>query len=151
MDHEILVSTFHEVVQALRQRTGHIALFLLNALDTENTSWHILISTDTYDQMTIKTALRDFMTILERHVETNVLKSILRVTILKTSDSFVKAVNRTFDVTEEVEYLYTCTLANVYIERGILFESQAPLSVSTVAGAKKSRRRKKESPVVPVP
>ncbi|MCP4396684.1 MAG: hypothetical protein GY801_05180 [bacterium] len=151
MDHEILVSTFQEVVQALRQRTGHIALFLLNALDTENTSWNILISTDAYDQMTIKTALNDFMTILERHVETDVLKNILRVTILKTSDPFVKAVNRTFDATEKAQYLYACTLANVYIERGILFESQTPTSIPKMAPAKKSRRRKKESPGVSIP
>ncbi len=151
MDHEILVSTFHEVVQALRQRTGHVALFLLNALDTENTSWNILISTDSYDQMTTKTALRDFMTILERHVETDLLKNILRVTILKTSDPFVKAVNRTFDVTEKAEYLYSCTLANVYIERGILFESRTPKHVSNMSPVKKTRRRKKDAVVVPVP
>ena len=151
MDHEILVSTFHEVVQTLRQRAGHIALFLLNALDTENTSWNILISTDAYDQMTIKTALNDFMTILTRHVEPDVLKNILRVTILKSSDPFVKAANRTFDVTETPQYVYACTLANVYIERGVLFESQTPPSAPKKPSVKTSRRRKKGSPVVPVP
>ncbi len=151
MDHEILVTTFQHVVQALRQRTGHIALFLLNALDTENTSWNILVSTHGYDQMTIKTALDDFMTILESHVEKNILRHILRVTILKTSDPFVKAVNRTFDVTEKSQYVYSCTLADAYIERGILFESQAPASVPTISATKKARRRKKAHVPIPAP
>lgn len=150
MDHEILVTTFRNVVQTLRQRTGHVALFLLNALDSENTSWNILVSTQGYDSVTIKTALNDFMTILENTLEKNLLKNILRVTILKTSDPFVKAMNQAFDVTDIPQYLHSCTLLDVYIERGILFESQPYVSIPKASSVKKSRGRKRSKAAVPV-
>lgn len=151
MDYEILVATFQKVVETLRQRTGHIALFLLNALDSENTSWNILMSTKGYDGMTNKTALNDFMTILESTVEKKILKNILRVTILNTSDPFVKAVNQAFDVTETPQYLHSWTFGDVYIERAILFESQPYVTHPTTPSVKKSRRQKRGKVAVPVP
>ncbi len=151
MDHEILVTTFQNVVQTLRQRTGAIALFLLNALDTENTSWNIVVSTQGYDQVTIKTALNEFMKILESTVQKELLKNILRVTILKTSDPFVRAINSAFEMTEKPQYVYSRTFNDVYIERGILFESHAVKSASKIAPVKKNRGRKNTKIVVPAP
>jgi len=149
MDHEILVTAFQHVVQTLHQRTGHIALFLLNALDSENTSWNILVSTQGYDEMTIKTALNDFMTILESQLEQELLKNILRVTILKTSDPFVKAVNHAYDITDRPQYLYSCTFLDLYIERGILFASQPYTSIPQTSSIKKRRGQKRGKVAVP--
>ncbi len=149
MDHETLVNAFQQIVQILRQQKGHVALFLLNALETEHIN--IIVSAQGYDQLTMKVALDDFMSLLESRLEKDILRSILRVTILKTSDPFVKAVNQTFAVIHAPQYLHSCTVSGIYIERGILLESQPYVIIPQTSPVKRTPGRKRGKAAISMP
>ena len=63
--------------------------------------------------------------------ESHVLKSIIRVTILKTSDPFVEEINRVFPVTHGVKHIQSSVISGVYIEKAIIFESRVIPSLNT--------------------
>ena len=52
-----------------------------------------------------------------------ILKQIIRSTVLKTTDPFVKEINQVFKVKNTVQYIYSSVIAGVYLEKAIIFES----------------------------
>ncbi len=61
---------------------------------------------------------------LDHHLNEKMLKKIMRITILKTTDSFVKAINQLFQVTHfSVTYLNSAIISDIQIENALILES----------------------------
>jgi hypothetical protein len=71
----------------------------------------------------LKAALTDLVTIFNKHLSKTISEQIIRSTILKTTDPFVKEINQAFKVTNAVKYIYSSVISGIYLEKAIIFES----------------------------
>jgi hypothetical protein len=134
MDHEILVKEFRQTIKALKQEKGTLSLFMLKAFEYDVTDWNLIVSAPAYDNLKLKTALIDLVTVLNNHLSQAIRRKIIRSTILKTTDPFVKEINQVFNVTNTVKYVHSAVISGIYLEKAIIFESH-PVSVKSQKGA----------------
>jgi hypothetical protein len=128
MDNEILVKEFREMTKILKQEKGSLSLLMLKAFDAEmNDYWNLIVSTPAYDNLTLKMALTDLVTIFNNHLSKAILESITRTIILETTDPFVKEINQAFKVKNTVKYVYSAVISGIYLEKAIIFESHPVL------------------------
>lgn len=125
MDQEILVNGCRRVMQQLQRDGKHISLFMLNAIFTDMDTWNLMISAVEYDHVTRKTALNQVIAVLRELLSEDSLTHILRITILKTSDPFVKAVNQRVRLKNSVQFLHDAVIAGVEIEQAIILASRS--------------------------
>ena len=123
MDNEILVKEFRDTMRGLQQEKGPISLFMLKAFEYDVTDWNLIVSAPTYDNLTLKTALIHLITVLNSHLSQTIRRKIIRSTILKTTDPFVKEINQVFNVTNTVKYVHSSIISGIYLEKAIIFES----------------------------
>jgi hypothetical protein len=123
MDHEILVKEFRQTIRKLKQENGPISLFMLKAFEYDVTDWNLIVSAPAYDNLRLKVALIHLVTILNKHLSQAIRKKIIRSTILKTTDPFVKEINQIFKVTNSVKYVHSSVISGIYLEKAIIFES----------------------------
>lgn len=86
-----LVSDVEKVVEGLRARYGEFTLAMLynNALEA-NSSWNLIVSAPWTDAMGVGEATRVIAHALSEGLEMQDKPAISRVTVLKTSDPFVR-------------------------------------------------------------
>ncbi len=86
-----LVSDVEKVVESLRARYGDFTLAMLynNALEA-NSSWNLIVSAPWTDKMGVGEATRVIAHALSEGLEMQDKPAISRVTVLKTSDPFVR-------------------------------------------------------------
>ncbi|MDM8551488.1 hypothetical protein QUF72_15485 [Desulfobacterales bacterium HSG2] len=124
MDNAILVKEFREIVKVIKEELGHVALFMFKAFDSDIDLWNLIVSIRGYDDMTNKEALKHLINTLNSRVSREILKKIIRMTVLKTNAPFVAEVNRAFDGSgDSVKYIHSSVMSGVYIERGLILES----------------------------
>jgi hypothetical protein len=124
MDHEILVKEFNKMPTILKQEKGQLSLLMLKAFDAEmNDYWNLIVSTPAYDNLSLKTALTDLVTIFNNHLSKAVLETITRTIILETTNPFVREINQVFQVSNTAKYVYSSVIAGINIEKAIIFES----------------------------
>ncbi len=138
MDQEVLVKECHHLIKRLKQDRKHVALLMLKALDPDIRNWNLLVSLLEYDTLTTKNALQHFIKMLQKTLSQDMLKRILRVTILKTTDPFVTSINHAFDVRNSTRYIQSSVIFGIEIEHAIILESH---SLPSVAKAKKRTRK----------
>jgi len=124
MDNEILVKEFGQMPKILKQEKGPLSLLMLKAFDAEmNDYWNLIVSAPAYDNLTLKMALTDLVTICNKHLSKAVLETITRTIILETTDPFVREINQAFKVKNTVKYVYSSVIAGIHLEKAIIFES----------------------------
>ena len=148
MDYEILVKEFRKVIKIIRQKHEHIALAMIKAFDIDIKLWNFIISASEYNDLYVGDALRDFITIVDSNIDKKVKKEIMRFTVLKTDDPFVKEINRIFKVKNSVKYIKSLYFAGIYIEEGIIFESSPVPAKMKKEYLKKSSRHKAMESVI---
>ncbi len=130
MDNEILVKEFRKILRILELEHKQVVLFMLKVDGPE--MMNLIVSTPVYDTMTAKSGLKHLIGIVNRNFSKEVLRKIIRLTVLKTDDPFVVAMNQTFKARNAVKYIYSSVISEIYIESAIVFKSGA------VAGHKKT-------------
>ncbi|RKZ53653.1 MAG: hypothetical protein DRR16_01665 [Candidatus Parabeggiatoa sp. nov. 3] len=125
MDHEILVKEFCQITKILNKEKGPISLLMLKAFDAQMNDWNLIVSAPAYDNLMLKTALTDLVTRFNKHLSQTISEQIIRSTILKTTDPFVKEINQVFKVTHTVKYVYSSVISGIYLEKAIIFESHS--------------------------
>ncbi len=125
MDHEILVKECQKVLAALTQKHYHIAVFMLKAVEADLNAWNLIVSVVEYDQLSPKTAVKQVVHLLKTTVKQSVLQRIVRVTVLKTTDPFIKEIAGLYPVkTPSRHYLQSSFIGNIYLEKAIVLFSQ---------------------------
>ncbi len=124
MDNEILVKEFCKMSKIFKQQKGALSLLMLKAFDAEMSDyWTMIVSAPTYDDLTLKMALTDLITIFNKHLSQAVSETITRTVILKTTDPFVKEINQVFKVKNTVKYVHSSVISGIHLEKAIIFES----------------------------
>ena len=124
MDQEVLVMQLQKLANRLEEREGPIALFMLLAPDAETgDSWNLIVSARGLDGKSRASAIRQFTEWLRTDVDRSHWSEIARVTILRTEDPFVRAINRAFTAKGSSLNLQSCYLSGVEIPKAILIES----------------------------
>ncbi len=89
--------------------------------------------------LTTKKALKHLIPVLRNNLSREVLRRIIRLTVLKTDDPFTKGMNRAFDVRNSEKYIRSSVVSGIYIENAIIFKSASVPSVVKVGHKKNSQ------------
>lgn len=123
MDYEVLVDELRHILNILQQEQGHIALFMLKVIDADTSDWNLIVSTLEYDRVSTKQAITHLASLLNTHLSPDIIKKIVRITILKTADPFVVEINHAWKVINTVQYIQSLSVAGISIERAIILKS----------------------------
>lgn len=94
-----LVTDVRNVIEELRVSRGEFTLAMLYNLDLDaNTNWNLIVSSDWTDALGIPESTRNIARALHEHLGLENKGAISRVTVLKTSDPFVKDMIRLYPV-----------------------------------------------------
>jgi hypothetical protein len=127
MDHEILVREFRQILQILKQKNGSVSLFMLKAFEYDTSDWNLIVSAPSYDNLALKAALINLLTVLNNYLSQGIRRKIIRSAVLKTTDPFVKEINQVFEVENTIKYVYSSVVSGIYLEKAIIFESHPVL------------------------
>ena len=131
MDKEILVKNIQDLVRDYSQNGQDFILIMLiptdpNVIDSKYT---LLVSAHWLDNKSPKDAVNLILTDLIKKIgstDSPEYRKIARLTVVKTSDPFVKGITSAFNVSHGNVTLQNCNLNGVLIEHAILLESHRP-------------------------
>lgn len=141
MDKEKVVKKLRTLIKEFIAEKGKFSLVMLipsepNVIDSKVT---LLMSAPWLDNESPKQAIDLIVKSLRKQLDNVELPYITRVTIVNSSDNFVKAINAAFNVTEGKVDINNCNVFGVQIEKAIILEShrvkgsKKQFSVSTTA------------------
>lgn len=135
-----MVKKLGTLIKEFVAEKGKFSLVMLipsepNVIDSKVT---LLISAPWLDKESPKQAIDLIVKRLRKHLDDVELPYITRVTIVNSSDNFVKAINAAFNVTEGKVDITNCNVFGVQIDKAIILEShrvrgskeQPPVSAS---------------------
>src|SRR5688572_30455860 len=97
MDQEVLVAELQKLVKRFEKGEGPVALFMLLAPDVETeNAWNLIVSARGLDKKSRAGGVKRLTEWLRREVDQSQWSKISRVTVLRTDDPFVKAINSAF-------------------------------------------------------
>lgn len=125
MDKERVVEKLRAVIKEFATEKGEFSLVMLiptepDVIDSKVT---LLISAPWLDEKSPKQAIELIVESLRRHLKDTEFQYITRVTIVKSSDGFVKAINVAFNVKESLIDIENCNIFGIKIDRAFLLES----------------------------
>ena len=138
MDYEILVNELRHILTLLQQEHGHMILCMLKAVEAEMNDWNLIVSTQVYDDLSTKEALSQLVNLTNTHLSPEIRKHILRFTILKTSDPFVREMTTTYQNIHIPQYIQSVYIGNIFIEKAIILASQRSSAMKRTPIQKKS-------------
>lgn len=125
MDQDTLVDDLKKLANDLETQAGPLALFMAAAPDEEtNDAWNVIVSAQGLDTKSIGTAVREVSDSLRRNVRQSEWRRFLRVTVLRTNDPFVRAMNSRFHAEQSVMNLSSFSVSGIDIPRAVLLESK---------------------------
>lgn len=126
MDQEILVSDFRRLAHKLDQTRGPIALLMLLSPEfAMDDALNVIVSAEGYDKTDRATAIRELVDLLKQTLQDENWTKILRVTVLKTDDEFVRAVNWAHPAENAIVHLYSANISGVDIPKAMILQSKA--------------------------
>ncbi len=131
MAYENLVEEVLTVVRRLQQEKGELSLAML-VTDSwgEDASWTLLVSAQWMDNMSRKEVIGHIISLLRKHLSRKNWSSILMVSVLRSDDSFVRSMNRSFSVTNSTATIQNLEIDGIELTRGVIFECHPPKGVA---------------------
>lgn len=125
MDQDPLVTSLEKVATELAQKEGPLALFMLLAPDAETTDrWNLIVSAHGFDRKSRGNAIRQVSELVRERVPESEWPRIARVTVLRTDEPFVRAMNNAVESENKVAYMQSCSVFGVEIPQAVLFQSR---------------------------
>ncbi len=126
MAYETLVTEVSQVVEALRQEGDLVLAMLVASSWEQDAPWNLVVSAEWMDNKSRKEVIGLVTDLLRKHVSRNNWQLILMVSVLKTTDPFVQAMNQAFDIKGPPANIQNCEFYGFEVARAILFESHRP-------------------------
>jgi hypothetical protein len=125
-----LVDEIRPLIEELRHERGDYKLVMLynQTLDTE-TGWNLIVSSDWTDTLGIGDATRFLAEKLFEYLSPDERAGISRITVLRTTDPFVKDMTRLYQVNGTGVPLQQVTAGGVTEGAGFVFYSQPEVPV----------------------
>ncbi len=125
MAKEELVADFKTFVRTLEETAGPVALLMLMPIEpgTEQ-AWTLLVSARTFDGQSKRESIKEVVSHLNSTLSDTVRPRVKRVSILKSDDPFVRAMNSTIHAEHSSVDMPSTVVGGVEIPRAIVFESK---------------------------
>jgi Arc/MetJ family transcription regulator len=126
MDQEALVRELRKLRAGLAHRGGPIALLMLLASDQgSQAAWNLVVSAKGLDQRSRAQAVHELTNLLHKTTSRSTWDQIVRTTVLRTDDPFVRAFNAAFDtgIKKAAVNLVSTSVSGYDIPRALLLES----------------------------
>ena len=125
MAKEELVADFKTFVRTLEETAGPVALLMLMPVEpgTEQ-AWTLLVSARTFDGQSQRESIKEIVSHLNSSLSDTVRPWVKRVSILKSDDPFVRAMNSTIHAEHSSIDMPSTVVGGVEIPRAIVFESK---------------------------
>jgi hypothetical protein len=125
MAKEELVTDFQAFAKTLEETAGPVALLMIMPLEPGvDQAWTLLVSTRTFDGRPQRESIMEVVSHLNSILSDKVRPSIKRVSVLKSDDPFVRAMNSTVPADHSPIDLVSAVVGGVEIPRAIVFESK---------------------------
>lgn len=120
-----MVKKLKTLIKEFVAEKGKFSLVMLipsepNVIESKVT---LLMSAPWLDKESPKQAIDLIVKRLRKHLDNAELPYITRVTIVNSSDNFVKAINAAFNVTEDKVDITNCNVFGVQIDKATILES----------------------------
>ena len=127
MDHKILVNQLRLLLEKLSDKRGPVALFMLNTFGPGFAQpWHLIVSAKELDHLDRSEAIKKMTTLVREHGDASFWRPLIRITVLKTQDAFVRSVNASMQVSpNEIETISDATVEGFEIPYALLVRSQS--------------------------
>ena len=120
-----MVADLRKLANDLETQEGPLALFMLVAPDAETSdSWNLIVSSHGLDRKSLGSAVRNVTDALRRNVRQSEWSQFARVTVLRTDDPIVRAMNSRFYAEQSVMNLQSFNVSGIDIARAVLLESK---------------------------
>jgi|SRR5947209_14400309 len=125
MDQEVLVEDFQRVFQELSKQRGPVFLLMLLAPEISSEwDWNVVVSAKGFDGIDRASAIREVVKLLKSTLRDENWRRVLRVTVLKTDDKFVRALTRAHQTKGSVVNLYSANISGIDIPKAIILQSK---------------------------
>lgn len=125
MDREALVAGFDAVAAELRRRHGPVALLLLLTPDfAVGEMWHVVVSAKRLDGLSRAEAIPRITSLLRETLDRRHWSCVTRVSVLSTTDPFVKAMGTRYPTSRSALELEACNVLGVEIPMGVVLRSR---------------------------
>jgi len=128
MDKKEMVEILRKVLKEFDTKNqGYTLVMLISEESYANNTlnWNVLISAKWLDNQNLKKSLTKFIDILKKNGSENILKSISKISILRTSDTFVSSMNSFYSVSpKNIMDLPNISLHGVTIDKAVILESK---------------------------
>jgi len=125
MAKEEMVKKIREALKKIEtdKREFSLAMLIPTEPNVIDSKLSLIVSAPWLDKMNPKQAIELIVKGLKEHLDSSSLSYVSRVTIVNSSDDFVKAINSAFYVKEGLVNITNCTISGMQIDRAILLES----------------------------
>ena len=125
MAKEQLVTEFRALAKVLEEAAGPLALLMIlpSAPGAED-AWTLLVSARTLDDKPQRESINTIAAHLNRALSDDVRPWVKKISILKSEDPFVRAMNSTIRAEHSTVDLRSTVVGGIEISRAIVFESK---------------------------
>ncbi len=104
-----------------------MTLFMLNTFGPGFAQpWHLIVSAKELDHLSRSEAIKKMTTLVREHGNASFWRPLIRITVLKTQDPFVRSVNASMQVSpNEIETISDATVAGFEIPYALLVRPQS--------------------------
>jgi hypothetical protein len=151
LDKEILVKYIQELISyySKHNQTFNLVMLIPTIPDAIDSKYTLLVSASWLDDKSPRDAVHLILTdFIKKNgtADSPEYKKIARVTVVKTSDPFVKAITSAFNVSHSILTLNNCNINGVLIEHAILLESHRPTTTSEDSKTQLSKKVGRNDP-----
>jgi hypothetical protein len=125
MAKEDLVADFQTFARNLEESAGPVALLMLMPVDPGSEhAWVLLVSTRAFDDQSQRDSIKTIVADLNSFLSESVRPWVKRVSVLKSDDPFVRAMNSSVHAEHSSIDITGRVVGGVEIPRAIVFESK---------------------------
>ena len=119
-----MVEKLKNLIRKIESQKGMIALFMLWKDSQDITKWTVVVSANWIDRMSKRAALDYLIKNLQSTLNRTELNEISRVSILKTSDNFVKSLTQILNISGGTARFTQNQIGHYYIHDAVIFEAK---------------------------
>jgi hypothetical protein len=126
MDRAVLVDDLKGLYKALDQKFGPVVLAMLLFPDPGlEDLWNLIVSAESLDALGRAEAISAVVDLMSKNLKQETRRRIIRVTVLKTDDPFVKAMNSSYQAEDSILNVNSAFVSGVEIPQAIVLQSKA--------------------------
>jgi hypothetical protein len=126
-----LVDEVRRILEELRVERGDFSLAMLfSSFEGGDAGWNLIVSAPWTDGMKTADATRLVAETLQKELSEENKRLISRVTVLRTDDGFVQALNRSFELSSpgSLVRIENSSFFGITVPRGFLYYSHSPVA-----------------------